>query len=89
MPTPEQNILALGLSLPAPIKVPPSLHLPFTFINVRGNRAFISGHPKQDQDGGIVGPYGQVGSDLTMPEAQQAARDIGLSVLANLRAVHD
>ncbi len=46
----------------------------------------ISGHPKQDLDGAIAGPYGQVGADLTTEEAQLAARDIGLSVLANLKA---
>ncbi|MEP1206205.1 MAG: RidA family protein [Rhizobiaceae bacterium] len=86
MMTPEQKIQSLGLSLPAPVKVPPGLHLPFTFINVRGDRAFISGHPKQDSDGAISGPYGQVGTELTMEEAQLAARDIGLSVLSNLKA---
>ncbi|NKB52258.1 MAG: RidA family protein [Rhizobiaceae bacterium] len=86
MTTPEQKIQSMGLSLPAPVKVPTSVHLPFSFINVRGDRAFISGHPKQDQDGGIAGPFGQVGEDLTMQEAQLASRDIGLSVLANLKA---
>ena len=84
--TPEQKIEALGLALPPPIKLPPSLHLPFTFINVRGNRASISGHPRHDHEGAISGPYGQVGKDLTMQEAQQAAKEIGLSILSNLKA---
>ena len=86
MTTPEQKIQALGLTLPAPVKIPPGLHLPFTFVNVRGNRALISGHPKHGDDGNISGPYGQVGHDLTLQEAQSAARDIGLSVLSNLKA---
>jgi enamine deaminase RidA (YjgF/YER057c/UK114 family) len=86
MPTPEEKLSALGLTLPAPISLPPKLHLPFTFVNVRGDRAFISGHPKQTADGAIGGPYGKVGTDLTTEDAQLAARDIGLSILANLKA---
>ncbi len=86
MATPEDRIAELGLSLPAPIRVPEGLHLPFTFVNVRGNRALISGHPKQSAEGRIAGPYGQVGADLTLDEAYAAARDVGLSVLANLKA---
>lgn len=86
MTSPEEQLKELGFILPAPVSLPPTLHLPFTFVNVRGDRAFISGHPKQTMDGSIAGPYGQVGKDLTTEEAQLAARDIGLSVLANLKA---
>ena len=86
MPSPEDRLADLNLALPAPIKLPPGLHLPFTFVNVRGDRAFISGHPKQSAAGAIAGPFGQVGTDLTTDEAQIAARDIGLSMLANLKA---
>ena len=86
MTTPEQKLHSLGLSLPAPVKIPPTLQLPFVMINVRGDRAFVSGHPKHDQDGNLSGPYGQVGTDLTMQQAQAAARDIGLCVLSNLKA---
>jgi hypothetical protein len=84
--TPEDKLAELGLELPAPIKLPATLHLPFTFVNVRDDRALISGHPKQNSDGSIAGPFGQVGSDFTTQEAQLAARDIGLSILANLKA---
>jgi enamine deaminase RidA (YjgF/YER057c/UK114 family) len=86
MPSPEERLAELGLELPNPISLPPTLVLPFTFVNVRGNRAFISGHPKHNSDGSIAGPYGQVGTDLATSEAAVAARDIGLSVLANLKA---
>ncbi|MCG6902988.1 MAG: RidA family protein [Rhodobacter sp.] len=85
MPTPEQRLTELGLVLPAPISLPPGLHLPFTFVNVRGDRAFISGHPKQSAAGAIDGPYGKVGDVLTTDQAQLAARDVALSVLANLK----
>lgn len=76
----------LGIELPAPAVVPAGVHLPFVFINVRGDRAFISGHPMQGPDGSIVGPYGKVGADLTTEHAVAAARGIGLSILANLQA---
>lgn len=86
MTTPEDRLTALGLTLPAPMVMPEGLHLPFTLVNVRGNRALISGHPKQSADGKIAGPFGQVGDALTTEEAQLAAHDIALSVLANLKA---
>lgn len=86
MTTPENRLRELGLTLPAPTKVPPGLHLPFSFVNVRGQRALISGHPKHDADGSIAGPYGKLGVELTTEQGQLAARDIGLSVLANLQA---
>ncbi|MEH6477786.1 MAG: RidA family protein [Sneathiella sp.] len=86
MPSPEERIDDLGFALPAPVTLPPNLHLPFTFVNVRSDKVYISGHPKQSMDGAIAGPHGQVGTDLSTEEAQLAARDIGLSVLANLKA---
>ena len=85
MSTPEQELKNLGLILPKPIKLPPGLTLPFNFINVRGDRALISGHPRQAADGTFDGPYGQVGKDLSMEEAQDAAQGIALSVLSNLK----
>lgn len=86
MTTPEQRLEALGLELPAPTKLPPGLTLPFDFINVRGDRVLISGHPKSAADGSIAGPFGIVGADLTTQHAYAEAREVGLSVLANLRA---
>ena len=86
MPTPEQKLSELALELPAPVRLPQSLTLPFAFVNVRADRVFISGHPKQAADGSIAGPFGQVGAQLTTEEAQLAARDVALSVLANLKA---
>lgn len=86
MPTPEERLSALGLTLPAPVKPPPGVRLPFAFVNLRGDRAFVSGHPKQTAAGEIAGPYGKVGVELSTEDAQLAARDIGLSVLANLKA---
>jgi enamine deaminase RidA (YjgF/YER057c/UK114 family) len=86
MPTPEERLIERGLILPAPVKLPPTLHLPFAFINVRGNRALISGHPKQDASGAIDGPYGIVGIDWTTEQAYEEARSVGLAILANLKS---
>ncbi len=83
--TPEARLAAMGLTLPSPVQVPEGLHLPFTFINVRGSRVLISGHPEQSPEGRIAGPYGQVGADLTTAQAAGVAQRIGLSVLANLK----
>ena len=85
MNDPEKKIIELGLKVPDPIKLPSNLELPFSFINLRGNRALISGHPRQANDGSINGPYGQVGTDLTTEEAKQASKEIGLSIFANLK----
>lgn len=84
--TPEDRLAALGLTLPPPVSAPEGLHLPFAFVNLRGDRAVISGHPRHGDDGRIAGPYGQLGRDLTTAEGAVAARDIALSVLANLKA---
>lgn len=86
MSTPEQRLAELGLSLPPPTKLPPGLHLPFSFVNVRGRRVLISGHPKQGPDGSIAGPFGQLGADMTTQDGYDASRDIALSVLTNLKA---
>ena len=86
MSTPEERLAALGLELPAPTRLPEGLRLPFSFINIRGDRALISGHPKNAADGSIAGPYGVVGQDLSTEEAYAEARQVALAVLANLKA---
>jgi enamine deaminase RidA (YjgF/YER057c/UK114 family) len=86
MTTPEERLQALGLELPNAVKVPDGLHLPFAFVNVRGDRAIFSGHPRQGSEGAITGPYGVQGGDLTTEEGYSAAQEIALSVLANLKA---
>ena len=85
MASPEQRLRDLGLTLPAPVSLPPDLKLPFDFINVRENRCIFSGHPRQGLDGIFNGPYGQVGKDLSTDEAYLAAKGVALSVLSNLK----
>ena len=85
MPTPEDRLHQLGLTLPPPVQLPPGLTLPFSMVNRQGDRLLFSGHPRHGDDGAINGPFGLVGADLTLEQAQEASRDIGLCVLAHLK----
>ncbi len=86
MTTPEERLQEIGLRLPAAAKPPAGVHLPFSFVNLRGDRLLFSGSPKSAEDGSIAGPFGLVGADFTTDEAYRDARDIALSVLANIKA---
>ena len=84
--TPERKLEELGLKLPKPTKLPEGLHLPFKFVNIRGERVLFSGHPKNALDGSIAGPFGVVGGDLTTEQGYNEAREGALSVLANIKS---
>ena len=86
MTTPESRLKELGLELPQPTKLPDGLNLPFDFVNIRGERAVFSGHPKSALDGSIAGPFGVVGSGITTEQGYAEARQVALAVLANLKA---
>jgi enamine deaminase RidA (YjgF/YER057c/UK114 family) len=81
----EERLSALGLVLPAPIKPPPGVVLPFQVVRLVGNRAFISGHGPQNADGSIAAPLGKVGRDLTVEQGYVAARLTALSILGSLK----
>jgi enamine deaminase RidA (YjgF/YER057c/UK114 family) len=82
----EEKLKALNLSLPEAIKSSPDMKMPPSWIRVRGNRAFVSGHGPQNPDGSIAGPFGKVGSnDVTLEQAYQAARLATLSILGTLK----
>ena len=69
----EAKLQAMGLVLPGPVVVPAGVKLPFTFVRVRGNRAYIAGHGPQAPDGTIAHPLGQVGAEVTLEEGYEAA----------------
>ncbi len=81
----EERLARLGLVLPAPIKVPPGVVLPFQFVRIAGSRAFLSGHGPQNADGSIAEPLGKVGRDLTVEQGYAAARLTALSMLGSLK----
>jgi enamine deaminase RidA (YjgF/YER057c/UK114 family) len=86
----EQRLESLGLVLPAPMQAPADIRLPFSWVRVRGNRAYISGHIAVNSDGSIAQPLGKVGAEVSVEEAYQSARGVALAHLASLqRALGD
>ena len=85
MPTIETKMLALGLELPLTMQLPPGIVLPFPWVRVHGSRAYISGHGPQNPDGSLAAPLGKVGLDLSIEQAQHAARLTALSILGSLK----
>ena len=83
MATIEERLAELGLELPAPLVAPPGVELPFELVRVSGGHAYISGHVAMD--GSEVLFQGKVGADVTVEQAQQAARATGLSMLTALK----
>jgi enamine deaminase RidA (YjgF/YER057c/UK114 family) len=81
----EAHLTRLGLQLPPPIQAPPGARLPFASVRVHGDRALISGHGPQQADGSLAGPFGKVGSEVTVDQGYAAARLTALSVLGSLR----
>ncbi len=80
----EERIAELGLYIPDEPKLPPGLDLLFPWVNVRGQRVFVSGHAPQDPDGTISGPFGQVGRDVTVEDAAELAKKTALAMLGSL-----
>ena len=86
----ESKLQSLGLVLPPPIAMPPSVSLPFPWVRLSGQRALISGHGPQNSDGTLAQPLGKVGRELTIEQGYEAARLTALGMLGSLqRAVGD
>jgi len=80
----ENQLARLGLILPPEVQPPPGVMLPFAFVNVRGDRAVISGHGPQSAAGPLAPPFGQVGAEVSLEEAVASARLVALSMLGSL-----
>jgi enamine deaminase RidA (YjgF/YER057c/UK114 family) len=59
--------------------------MPFSWVRVRGNRAYISGHIPLNADGSIAQPLGKVGAEVSIEEGYQAARLVALANLTSLK----
>lgn len=81
----ESRLRALGLTLPAPVKAPSGLRIPFAWVRVRGHRAWVSGHGPWDDDGTLCEPRGKVGGAVSAEQAYRAARQTALTALGSLR----
>jgi enamine deaminase RidA (YjgF/YER057c/UK114 family) len=86
----EARLEALGLVLPAPLRPPDGLTVPYLWVRVHQDRAYVAAHPPQRPDGTLAGPFGQVGAEVSLAAAQAAARLAGLAMLGSLqRALGD
>ncbi|MBW3580511.1 MAG: RidA family protein [Actinobacteria bacterium] len=81
----ENRLKELGLELPGEAKVPPGITIPFRWVRVRGNRAYVSGHGALATDGAPLGPFGKVPSQVSLEDAQASARAATLAMLASLK----
>ncbi len=72
----EQRLQELGIALPEPVR-PVATYV--RFIRT-GNLLFISGTGPTD-----AAKKGKVGADVTVEEAKQAAREVGLQILATAK----
>lgn len=81
----EARLEELGLVLPEPLQTPPGLVLPFSWVRVRGDRAYASGHGAQNPDGSLAELFGKVGEDVSVEQAYEAARLTALGMLGNLK----
>jgi len=79
--SPEGRLRELGIELPTP-RAPVATYVPAVTI---GTTVYLAGHTPR-MPGGAPGIIGKVGDDMTLEEGQDAARMVGLLVLATLRA---
>jgi enamine deaminase RidA (YjgF/YER057c/UK114 family) len=80
MNTAEQNFAALGLTLP-PAPKPMGVYKPCL---VDGKNLYVSGHGTVKDDGTLI--IGRIGKDLSAEEGKLAARQVGLAILATIKA---
>ncbi len=81
----ETKLRELGLALPPRLPLPPGVTLPFPWVRVYGNRAYVSGHAAQNADGSLATPLGKLGLDLSVDQGRNAARLVALSILSSLK----
>ena len=75
----ENRLAALGVSLPQPV-APVANYVPSVMA---GSLLYISGQVSIDENGGIKGIVGQ---DVSLEQAQEAAKLCGINLIAQIRA---
>ena len=78
--TPESCLEKLNVVLP-PAPKPVGVYKP---LLQDGKYLYVSGHGTVQTDGSLI--KGRVGKDLTAEEGKQAARQVGLAILATLKS---
>ncbi len=77
--SPEEKLAELKLELPS-VPKPQGVYKPVVFV---GNLVYVSGHGPLKPDKTLI--LGRVGADLDLEAGKQAARQVGLAMLATLR----
>jgi enamine deaminase RidA (YjgF/YER057c/UK114 family) len=77
---PERRLAELGIELPPPSK-PMGTYVPSVQV---GNLLFLSGLGPRRPDGSVV--TGKLGAGVSIEQGREAARIVGLNMLANIRA---
>jgi len=80
----EQRLQELGLSLPVPWSLPTGTLTGSILVRVQAGRIFVGGHVPLDSQGHVCGPFGKVGAEVSLEQAQEAARRTLLAMLASL-----
>ncbi|MFM9888444.1 MAG: RidA family protein [Burkholderiales bacterium] len=78
--TPEEKLQSMGLTLP-PVPTPVGNYVPF---KRDGNTIYLSGQGPRRPDGTFIS--GKVGRDVTIEQAYEHAKIVGLQLLAAARA---
>ena len=80
MTTPDENFEKLGLTLP-PAPLPMGVYKPFLKV---GKLVYVSGHGPVLENKTLI--KGRVGHDMDQEVAKLAARQVGLTILATMKA---
>ncbi|HSF56385.1 MAG TPA: RidA family protein [Algoriphagus sp.] len=80
METPEINFAKLGLTLP-PAPKPLGVYKPCL---IDGKYLYLSGHGTVKPDGSLI--IGRINADLDIDQGKLAARQVGLAMLATIKA---
>jgi enamine deaminase RidA (YjgF/YER057c/UK114 family) len=67
------------------MKLPPRVSIPFQWVRIHRDQAYVSGHGALAVDGSPAGPYGKVPSEVPLEAAQESARLATLAILSDLR----
>jgi enamine deaminase RidA (YjgF/YER057c/UK114 family) len=81
----DERVHELGLELAEPLRSPTGGTYPFSWVRLRGNRAYVSGHLPLQADGSLAQPLGKVGDPLSIEEGSTAARLVGVAMLGSLQ----
>lgn len=79
MPTPEDTLAELGITLPAPMKAVAN-YVPFV---LSGNQLFVSGQVSAGPDGLVLG---RLGENMELEAGQAAARLCGINLIAQCKS---